>query len=191
MISSSCHPRQDTSCPILYTAKHYVSNVSVLKMNGPVPIVGIWKIFFCLRGHNRKIYDIMRAFNPIVPQSRTFQPAQKNVSSLLVLTYYPGLPDLKCLLRQFHPILQASTRMAEMFPKIPMVVFRRPQNLRKHLVRAKVNHLRNFVPPSCCPRNRPRYQLCSLIPECTYIVSHTTGQKRYIVLLEPTVQPQT
>ena len=58
-----------------------------------------------------------------------------------------------------------------------MVAFRRPQNLRNHLVRAKINTRRNFVPPSCGPCNRPRCQLCSLIPECTYIVSHTTGQK--------------
>ena len=61
--------------------------------------------FFCLRGHNRKKVhrNIMRALNPIVPQSGTFQPAQKNVSFPLVLTYHPGLPDLKRLLRQFHP----------------------------------------------------------------------------------------
>ena len=45
--------------------------------------------------------------------------------------------------------------------------FRRPQNLRNHLVRAKVNTLLNFVPPLCGPGNRPRCKLCSLIPECT------------------------
>ena len=119
----------------------------------------------------------MRDLNPIVPQSGTFQPAQKNVNFPLVLTYNPGLPDLKCLLRQFNPILQASTRKTEMFAEIPMVVFRRPQNPGKHLIRVDVNTLRNFVPLSCDPCNRPRCQLCSLIPECTYIVSHTTGQK--------------
>ena len=79
--------------------------------------------FFCLRGDNRKKVhrNILRALNPIVPQSSTFQLPQKIVSSP-VLTYHPGLPDLKTLLRQSHTILQASTRMAEMFPEIPMVV---------------------------------------------------------------------
>ena len=57
------------------------------------------------------------------------------------------------------------------------------QNLRNHLLRAKVNTLRNFVPPSCGPCNRFRCQLCILWKSDSrmyYIVSHTTGQKHHL-----------
>ena len=127
------------------------------------------------RGYNRKKvhHQILKAFQRT--DSDSYSRTQVSETPL-ILTFHPGLPDVKAILRHLHPVLTASPTMRQMFPLPPMVSFRRPDNISNHLVRAKVNQANTHVSHSCGPCESPRCQLCSIIPYNTTIVSKTTGK---------------
>ena len=54
----------------------------------------------------------------------------------LVVTHHPHLPPLSYILRRHLPILHASEKMRKAAPHPPLVVNRRPRNLKDLLVRA-------------------------------------------------------
>ena len=57
----------------------------------------------------------------------------------LVLTFHPGLPDIKAILHKNQDILHMSEKMRKAVPELPLLSFRQPPNLKKMLVRAKVD----------------------------------------------------
>ena len=53
-------------------------------------------------------------------------------------TYYPRLPRLNKITRNYLPVLHVSQRLKEAIPDAPIIAFRRPRNLRDLLVRAEL-----------------------------------------------------
>ncbi|KAJ8018524.1 hypothetical protein HOLleu_43442 [Holothuria leucospilota] len=98
----------------------------------------------------------------------------------LVLTYYPGLPDVGAILRKFKPVLLRSPT-AQMFNLQPILSFRQSSNLKSRLVRAglsgpKPASARESLKPSPTPCGDKR-NLCSCFTTNTFISSKMTGNR--------------
>ena len=138
--------------------------------------------FLCQRGHNRRKvrHNIRKALIPPPNSlSSSSQVTTPKPATPFVLTYHSGLPNIKSILGQFHPVLMSSPTMRAILPEPPMLSFRRPKNLRDSLVRAKVPPVESGNTPAnvCGPCNKPRCQLCAIITPKTSIVSSATGRK--------------
>ena len=56
-----------------------------------------------------------------------------------MVTYHPGLPNIRKIIRELHPILESSERCKNAINSVPFVAFRKPKSLGDYLVRAKVD----------------------------------------------------
>ena len=87
----------------------------------------------------------------------------------LVGTYHPALNSLGKVARRLHPMLTNSEEHRKehrmMFPKPPLIAFRRCKNLKDILVRARLSSEGNEGPDkkwcSCCSKSR--CQVCKVI----------------------------
>ena len=57
---------------------------------------------------------------------------------VLSIEYHPSLPSLSKILSKHWRVMTKDPYLAEIFPLPPMVSYRRPENLKDKLVRAKV-----------------------------------------------------
>jgi hypothetical protein len=57
----------------------------------------------------------------------------------LVLTYYPSLEKISCIVRHHWKGIEKSETLAKLFPEPPVVLFRRPKSIKDALVRAAVS----------------------------------------------------
>ena len=62
----------------------------------------------------------------------------KNERPVFVLTYNPALPSVSQSLQKHWRVMMTDPYLKKVFPKPPMVAFRRTQNLRSKLIKAKV-----------------------------------------------------
>ena len=101
----------------------------------------------------------------------------------LVLTYHPGLPDISAITRRLLPTLHCNPSMKELCPEPPLIAFRRPRNIRDHVIRAKI-FPRDTAPTrySCrpCslkgPKRGRKCTLCTQIPEQSEIISSSNNK---------------
>ena len=96
-----------------------------------------------------------------------------------VLTYNPRLPNIAALLKKYIPLLHTSTRCRKAIPDIPMAAYRRPKNLRDHLVRSKIyTHKSQTAGFSPCQSKR-----CMTCPftTATTTFTATTDNKIYTI----------
>ncbi len=78
-----------------------------------------------------------------------------------ITTYNSNLPNLNSILKRHHSILLSNERTKLIFDQAPRIVYRRPRNLRDHLVRAKVNSSQSHrLVDSCQPCGKPRCLVC-------------------------------
>ena len=64
--------------------------------------------------------------------------------------YHPALPSIsRIIAKGYRAMVESDPRIKEVFPKPPMVAYRRPPSLREKLIRAK-------VPPPLDPNTRPK-----------------------------------
>ena len=97
----------------------------------------------------------------------------------LVITFHPGLPDISAVLKKYQPLLHQSEQMLEAVPDLPVVSFRNPPNLRKKLVRAKLNtHGSETLDfnQACEPCGDRRCSLCDLMVSTDSIRSKENGK---------------
>ena len=76
-----------------------------------------------------------------IPREMDSQPCNdqdKSARIQLVVTYHPTLPSLGITTRQHQNILHTLEWLQKAFPSPPLIAFRRPNNLRDLLVRAKL-----------------------------------------------------
>ena len=67
-----------------------------------------------------------------------YRPKSENDRTIFVLTYNPALPSVSKILQKHWRVMVQDPYLKEVFPKPPMVAFRRAKNLKDHLIRAKV-----------------------------------------------------
>ncbi|OCT98644.1 hypothetical protein XELAEV_18010880mg [Xenopus laevis] len=56
----------------------------------------------------------------------------------IVVTYKPQLNIIRKIARDLQPMLHTDTRLKQIFPKLPLLSYRQPPNLRKMIVRHQV-----------------------------------------------------
>ena len=69
-----------------------------------------------------------------------FRPRQGTTKKRVpfVVTYHPGLPNIRGILKELHPLLHFSNRSKQAIQDLPMIAFCRPKSLNGYLVRAKL-----------------------------------------------------
>ena len=73
--------------------------------------------------------------------------------------YHPALPSIpRIIAKAYRTMVESDPRLKEVFPKPPMVAYRRPPSLREKLIRAK-------VPPPPDPNGRPKRE-CKGMRKC-------------------------
>lgn len=82
---------------------------------------------------------------------------------VFVTKFHPGLPDIKGILVKFLPVLHQSPRMILAVTNAPMLSFRQPLNLKRLIVRAKVNNPSIPVSLHNQPCKSKRCKLCNLL----------------------------
>ena len=122
--------------------------------------------------------QIQRATN--IPRNETLQlhqPRPLLKRTPLVVTYHPNLTTLARIVKKHLPILHTSSRLKQAVPNPPLVAFRRPNNLRDLLVRAKLN---TPAPPTNTGNNmcgHARCKCCKEIVTTNHFRSHSTGRQ--------------
>ena len=70
-------------------------------------------------------------------RNNTNQP--RSTKTPFVVTYHPGLPNIRKIIRELHPMLESSERCKNAINSVPFVAFRKPKSLGDYLIRAKVD----------------------------------------------------
>ena len=101
------------------------------------------------RDYKPKIIDsaIMKAKQ--ITRKEALKRVVRNETSsrpVLVVPYHPALPNIPHIVRKHHRVMTLNPHMKSIFPEAPLVAYKRPQNLRDRLIKAK-------LPP---PQNRPK-----------------------------------
>ena len=113
------------------------------------------------RGHGRRRaqLEVQRA----IDAHRNPQQHIRNIDRAVYFTvqYHPGLPDIKCTLKKFLPILNASERMSMVFSRPPVVSFSQQKTFLYNYVGpnfrtlrkkpSRVNHAKAFAASSVLP----------------------------------------
>ena len=100
---------------------------------------------------------------------------KENKRPVFVISYNPALPSVSHILQKHWRVMVTDPYLKKVFPKPPMVAFRRAQNLKQKLVRAKVpppppkRGKRNVVGMKKC--NEARCEACPYIKVGTEIKS--------------------
>ena len=63
---------------------------------------------------------------------------QKSRRPVFVISYDPRLPSITKIVGRHWRTMKQDTYLAEVFPLPPLVAYRRPPNIKDHLIRAKV-----------------------------------------------------
>lgn len=103
-----------------------------------------------------------------------YRPKQQNNRVPFVMTYHPDSPNLHKIIHKRMDILHSSELMREIFPVAPLVAYRRPKNLKDHLVRARVDSNRTDTPGVTRCSNK-RCELCKSMPQTNTFKSSRTG----------------
>ena len=97
-----------------------------------------------------------------------------------VVTYNPIFPSIPKILHEAHPILHASERCTEIFKNVPLVSYRRAQNLSDILCSKRLASPKshNPIPSQTCQNNTnnppPNTNQC---PECGLKLKNSKGLK--------------
>lgn len=110
------------------------------------------------------------------------------------ITYHPAYAKLKNILNDIHLLLTPNKEHQKVFPRPPIVGFRRGKSLKDYLVRAKVPEIKPVECGSSCRCNGKRCKVCFYIKETdsfqdksgnkTFKIKHTINcNSKYVVYL--------
>ena len=147
LLTSSCHPAHVTSNIPFSLALRIVRICSESESRDQR--LGELKQMLLDRDYKAKIVDaaIEKARN--IPRSEALKRVVKKKTSdrpVFVVTFDRRLPSIPNIVKKHWRSLTTNPHMKSIFPKPPLVAFKRPQNIRDKLIRAR-------VPP---PPSRPK-----------------------------------
>ena len=127
------------------------------------------------RGHGRRRtqLEVQRAMDA----HRNPQQHIRNIDCGVYFTvqYHPGLPDIKCTLKNFLPILYTSQRTSMASSRPPVVSFSQPKNISQQLCWEKLQEPQNeAIQSKPCQGNR--CQLCTAFVSSSYVTSTSNGR---------------
>ena len=138
---TSCHPphtRKNLPFSLAYRLRRICSTDHFLTKR-----LEELRQFLQFRKYKNKIIDLAIQKALAISRQSTFTRKNKVKSNdrvPLVTTYHPGLPNLHNIVKLYFPLLQRSARCKDAIPKIPIVAYRRPKNLKDILVRARLRN---------------------------------------------------
>jgi hypothetical protein len=104
-----------------------------------------------------------------------YKTKTQNTRTPLVITYHPDLPNISEITRRLWHTVLTSKRMRALFPEPPLISYRRPRNLRDHLVRAKLQDQKESVDATICqPCGDKRCFSCPMINHTATFKSSVT-----------------
>ena len=136
------------------------------------------------RGHEARYVEkeINRARN--IPREDTLKdkPPKNNPRIPFVLTYHPGLPNIREILGRLQPVLESSRRLTDAVGGVPMVAYRRPRCLRDFLVRAEIKTSFQLADHNvgCYKCKRANCMVCNFLVEGNRFRSFVTKRNYYI-----------
>eukprot|EP00745_Piridium_sociabile_P026213 TRINITY_DN4169_c0_g1_i14.p1 TRINITY_DN4169_c0_g1~~TRINITY_DN4169_c0_g1_i14.p1 ORF type:complete len:390 (+),score=72.90 TRINITY_DN4169_c0_g1_i14:1655-2824(+) len=133
--------------------------------------------FFLTRQYPSDIVSKALERASAVTRTEALTPSTSNNNedrTVMVLTYHPhNLPVRNILLKNFH-LLQEDPLLKSVFPKPPLVAFKRDTNIKDHLVKAAVhNHPPSTRPPGTSPCNCKGCKTCAFIDDSTKFTGPT------------------
>ena len=140
---SSCHiGHQSKNIPysLAYRLRRICSNDTNFELR-----LSELKTDLLSRGYYSKIIDT--AFNKarLIPRSEALKkvPKKKNEREVFVCTFNPALPSIKTIVQKHWSVMTGqSANLKRVFPQPSLIAYRRPKNLREHLIRAKISSKR-------------------------------------------------
>ena len=113
-----------------------------------------------------------------IRQSELLTPRRRKAQQVtpLVVTFHPDLPHLSGVLRECQCLINVSPRLKGALPQPPLVVYRRPPNLRSLLVRAALKKAQEkYKGNNRC--GQPRCKACAHIKTGVTFRSSTTNKE--------------
>ena len=112
-----------------------------------------------------------------VPRREALKKVTKEKQSdrpVFVIHYDPRLPSIPAIIKKHWRSMIQDPRLKEVFPKPPLVAYKRPKNIRDKIIRSK-------VPP--LPSSRPKRELkgmkkCNKCSACPFVKEGKTTQSR-------------
>ena len=94
-----------------------------------------------------------------------------------VVTYHPAFNGIRNIVSQLQPMLDASEEHKRVFQQQPFVAFRRANNLKDILVRAKLPPIHEDSVKGCFRCGKSRCQICRYMSVGDKFFSHVTGKE--------------
>ena len=114
----------------------------------------------CKLGHQLYFINLSLSNCFVVTHQQTRRP-------ICVVTHDPRLPDIKDIqLKHWTRMKHASPYLAEVFPKPPLVAFKRQKLFKDYIIRSKVPPLTNMRPKRLIKGMRKCGKPC---PACPYV----------------------
>ncbi|XP_072050367.1 uncharacterized protein [Amphiura filiformis] len=132
--------------------------------------------------------QITKAASTTRENSLKYKIKSKSKRVPLVVTYHPRLPHLSEIIRKQWHMIETNPRLHKALPEVPLISYKRPPNLRKHFVKAKVHTNSNIDPKTdngCKPCQKPRCKNCAYM-QVTSTFSNKNRSKCYTVRQEVT-----
>ena len=108
----------------------------------------IYGVFLVNRGYEKDFVENQFSRAREVDRFNLFDRGEKNEQSNgvnLVIDYHPALRCLYGIFKELQSVVNLSAVLGKIIPKEPMICYRRPKNLKDHLVRAKLRRMDEVV----------------------------------------------
>lgn len=141
LLPSSCHPPHITE-NIPFSLAYRIVRICTEPTTRDIRLEEL-KGLLVSRSYNCKLVDeaIMKAKN--IPRERALERVNKEKDQskrrpVFSVEYHPSLPAMPKLLQKHWRVMVEDPQLKEAFPLPPLVAYRRPQNLKEKLIRAKL-----------------------------------------------------
>ena len=175
LLPSSCHPAHVTQ-NIPYSLALRIVRICSSKEDREKRFLEL-KDLLLSRDYKPSIIDSAIEKTRNVPRREALKKVTKEKQSdrpVFVIHYDPRLPSIPAIIQKHWRSMIQDTRLKEVFPKPPLVAYKRPKNIRDKIIRSK-------VPP--LPSSRPKRELkgmkkCNKCSACPFVKEGKTTQSR-------------
>ena len=120
------------------------------------------------RDYKPKIVDSAIERARKIPRNEALKRVQSVKTSrrpVFVVNFDPRLPAISAILSKHWRTMTQDPRLKEIFPEPPLVAYKRPQNIKDKIIRAKVPPINNLRPK----RHIPGMKRCNNCGICPYV----------------------
>lgn len=166
LLPSSCHP-QHVSNNIPYSLALRIVRICSEPETRDLRLSEL-KEMLLSRNYKPKIIDSAVERARAVPRVKALERVSRESSNsrqVFAVTYDPRLPSINSIVRRHWRTMTRDQYMAEVFPKPPLIAYKRPKNLRDLLIKAKVPARQQQRPG----RDKTGMKQCQKCPICPLV----------------------